>query len=99
MSRSVTGIYGSRCRPTLPGPKPAGLTRVYGDRENEPAKEARMRVPPLYADWFEVGPEGRTAPSTSRLSVLMPPGMYTVKLAVGGQEFSQSLEVRADPNS
>ncbi|OGU07470.1 MAG: sialidase [Gemmatimonadetes bacterium RBG_16_66_8] len=84
---------------TLHGPKTAGLNRVYWDLENEPAKEARMRVPPLYADWFEVGPEGRTAPSTSRLSVLMPPGMYTVKLAVGGQEFSQSLEVRADPNS
>jgi hypothetical protein len=29
----------------------------------------------------------------------MPPGRYTVKLAVGGQEFTQPLELRKDPNS
>jgi hypothetical protein len=28
----------------------------------------------------------------------MPPGRYTVKLSAGGQEFTQPLEVRADPN-
>ena len=58
-----------------------------------------MRVKTLYAEWFEVGPEGRPAPNVGRVSVLMPPGTYTVKLAVGGQEFTQSLEVRKDPNS
>jgi hypothetical protein len=32
-------------------------------------------------------------------SILVPPGTYTVKLAVGGREFTQPLEVRKDPNS
>ena len=29
----------------------------------------------------------------------MPPGRYTVKLTVGGQSFTQPLEVLKDPNS
>ena len=33
------------------------------------------------------------------MSLLMPPGTYTVKLTVDGQEFSQPLVVRKDPNS
>jgi len=43
--------------------------------------------------------EGRAAPGLGRFSVLMPPGTYTVKLSVGGREFTQPLEVRKDPNS
>ena len=35
--------------------------------------------------------------SDGTLSVLMPPGRYTVKLNVGGREFTQPLDVRADP--
>jgi photosystem II stability/assembly factor-like uncharacterized protein len=84
---------------TLQGTRNAGINRIYWDLRNEPTKEARMRVKPLYADWVEVPPEGRTAPGTSRFSVLMPPGRYTVKLAVGGGEYTQQLEVRKDPNS
>jgi hypothetical protein len=34
-----------------------------------------------------------------RLSVLAPPGTYTVKLSVGGRELSQPLTVRTDPHS
>ena len=33
------------------------------------------------------------------MNVLVPPGTYTVKLSVDGQEFSQPLVVRNDPNS
>jgi len=36
----------------------------------------------------------RAAPGFGALSVLMPPGRYTVKLTVGGQSFTQPLEVR-----
>ena len=84
---------------TLTGSANAGINRVYWDLRNEPTLEARMRVKPLYADWVEVPPEGRPAPGVGRFSVLMPPGMYTVRLSVGGQEFTQPLEVRADPNT
>ena len=84
---------------TLRGTKNAGVNRISWDLRNEPTKESRMRVKPLYADWFEVPAEGRAAPGLGRFSVIMPPGTYTVKLSVGGREFTQPLEVRKDPNS
>jgi hypothetical protein len=33
------------------------------------------------------------------MSILMPPGAYTVRLNVGGKTLTQKLEVRKDPNS
>ena len=33
------------------------------------------------------------------MSILMPPGTYTVKLSAGGQELRQPLIVKKDPNS
>ena len=39
-----------------------------------------------------VGPEGRTAPGTGRISLLVAPGTYTVKLAVGGTEHTRTVE-------
>jgi hypothetical protein len=53
----------------------------------------------MYAPHIAVGPEGRVAPGTTRLSLLMPPGTYTVKLVVDGREHTQPLTVRKDPNS
>jgi hypothetical protein len=54
---------------------------------------------PLYAAHIVPGPNGRVAPGTGRLSILAPPGRYTVTLAAGGTEQRQELEVRKDPNS
>ena len=59
-----------------------------------------MRTSPAYAPDIKVGPDGtRNAPGAGRLSILMPPGTYTVKLSVAGQEFSQPLIVKKDLNS
>jgi hypothetical protein len=41
----------------------------------------------------------RSAPGAGRLSILAPPGTYTVQVSVGGKQFTQKLEVRKDPNS
>jgi len=84
---------------TITGTKTAGVNRVWWNLRFEPTKEARMRTSPLYAPEITVGPEGRRSPDVGRVSLLAPPGNYTVKLSVGGQEFSQTLEVRKDPNS
>jgi photosystem II stability/assembly factor-like uncharacterized protein len=85
---------------TLTGTKNVGINRVYWDLRNELTREPRLRTPPLFASDQRLGPEGwRPAPGVGRLSVLMPPGRYTVKLRVGDQEFTQPLEVRKDPNS
>jgi hypothetical protein len=49
---------------------------------------------------FTMAADGtRPAPGFGTLSVLMPPGRYTVRLVAGGQTLTQPLEVRKDPNS
>jgi hypothetical protein len=39
------------------------------------------------------------APGVGQLSILVPPGTYSVKLSVAGREYTRPLEVRKDPNS
>ena len=59
-----------------------------------------MRTKPLYDEPFELDSAGtRDAPGFGALSVLLPPGRYTVQLTVDGQTQSQPLEVLKDPNS
>jgi photosystem II stability/assembly factor-like uncharacterized protein len=83
---------------TLSAPKAAGLNRVYWDLRDEPTREVRLRTSPLYAPEVRVGPEGWRA-GGPRMSILMPPGTYTVRLNAGGKQLTQKLEVRKDPNS
>src|SRR6185369_7463813 len=53
-----------------------------------------------YAPEIRVGADGtRNAPGAPRMSLLLPPGNYTVKLSAGNQERSQPLVVKKDPNS
>ncbi|MGH9928567.1 MAG: sialidase, partial [Pyrinomonadaceae bacterium] len=88
---------------TLTGTKTAGINRVTWDLRGEQTKEVRLRTSPAYAPEIGNGKEGwRLAPDGARMSVLMSPGTYTVKLTVGGAEattLSQQLIVRKDPNS
>ncbi|MFN2530574.1 MAG: sialidase [Pyrinomonadaceae bacterium] len=85
---------------TITGTKSAGINRVTWNLEGEPSKEVRMRTSPAYAPEVGVGPEGwRNAPGAPRMSVLLAPGTYTVKLSAGGQELSQPLVIEKDPNS
>ena len=84
---------------TLRGGNGVGLNRLVWDLRDEPSTEVRLFTNPLYADHIVTGPTGRVAPGTSRLSILMPPGTYTVRLTVDGATQSRPLEVRKDPNS
>ncbi len=90
---------------TLDGTKQSGINRVWWDLRSEPTreKEIRLRTTPLYEPWFHLGPEGWRPiyPNeyTRPISVLQPPGTYTVKLEAGGQEFTQKLTVLKDPHS
>ena len=85
---------------TIRGTKTAGLNRVTWNLEGEQTTEVRMRTPPAYAPEIKVGADGtRNAPGAPRMSILLPPGTYTVKLSAGGQELSQPLIVKKDPNS
>jgi hypothetical protein len=85
---------------TINGTKTVGINRVYWDLRGEQTKEVRLRTSPAYASEIRNGTEGwRLAPDGARMSVLMPPGTYTVKLSAGGAESAQPLVVRKDPNS
>jgi len=85
---------------TLTGTKTAGINRVVWDLRGEQTKEVHLRTSPAYAPEVRNGNEGwRLAPDGARLSLLMPPGTYTVKLSAGGTESTQQLVVKKDPNS
>lgn len=85
---------------TLTGTKNVGINRVTWDLRGEPTTEVRMRTSPAYAPDIQLGPDGtRSAPGAPRMSILQPPGTYTVKLSASGQELSQPLVVKKDPNS
>lgn len=84
----------------LKGTKSSGINRIWWNLQYEPTKEIRLRTSPAYAPEIRVGPKGwRPLPGGGRMSILVPPGIYTVKLTVGDQEFTQPLVVKKDPNS
>jgi hypothetical protein len=99
VSLSILDGSGSTIR-TLRGTGRAGINRVYWNLRNDSSANARLRTKPLYNVEFQMGNDStRSAPGVGRLSVLMPPGSYTVRLTVAGQSYTQPLEVRKDPNS
>ncbi len=84
---------------TIRGTRNAGVNRVWWDLRTEQSREVRLRTSPAYAPEVRVGPEGwRPLPEGGRMSLLVPPGTYAVKLSIDGQEFSQPLTVLKDPN-
>ena len=84
---------------TLEGSNEAGINRVWWDLRGEPSTEIKLRTTPLYADWVDLG-EDRWRPLPGRqITVVEPPGTYTVLLRVGELESSQTLEVLKDPNT
>ena len=96
---SIADAKGQTVR-TLAGTKNVGLNRVFWNLEDEQTTEVHMRTSPPYAPEIKVGADGtRSAPGAPRMSILLPPGTYTVKLSAAGQEFTQPLVVRKDPNS
>ena len=97
---TVSIVDGDRVIRTIAAPKAAGLNRVYWDLRDEPTPEVRMRSSLAFAPDIPLGPDGtRPAQGAGRMSILMPPGAYTVRLNVGGKTLTQKLEVRKDPNS
>jgi len=85
---------------TINGTRNAGINRLTWDLRGEPSREIRLRTSPAYAPEVRVGADGwRPAPDGGRMSLLLPPGNYTVKLSAEGLELSQPLVVKKDPHS
>jgi len=88
------------------GPRPischaeAGINRVFWDLRSELTTQIRLRTAHQYAPEVAPGPQGwRAASGAGRISVLVPPGVYNVKLTVNDQESTQKLKVLKDPHS
>jgi photosystem II stability/assembly factor-like uncharacterized protein len=78
----------------------AGFNRAYWDLRNDTVRTARLRTKPMFNDAFELDANGtRPAPGFGNVTVLMPPGRYTVRLTVGGRQYTQPLTVLKDPSS
>ncbi len=82
---------------TLEGSSDPGINRVFWDFRGAESTPIRKRVPPLYAEWVDYGPE--RVRIQDGLALRHPPGTYTVTLEVGGEEFSEQLTVLKDPSS
>ena len=97
VSMSFTDAAGMTWR-TMKVPGKAGLNRAWWNLESDRAKQTKVRTAPLYATTPGIGYEAKPAPWINRFSMLVPPGMYTVKLTAGTQELTEKLELRKDPN-
>ena len=85
---------------TVRGTKTAGMNRVWWNLRTDQSKEVRLRTSPAYAPDVRLNNEGwRALPEGGRMTILAPPGNYTVKLTVDGQEYSQPLTVMRDPST
>jgi photosystem II stability/assembly factor-like uncharacterized protein len=80
----------------------AGINRIYWDLRYEASNDIRLRTSPLApAPQLRLNAEGwRPVPGGgTQLSILAPPGTYTVKLSAGGRDLTAPLTVLKDPNS
>jgi photosystem II stability/assembly factor-like uncharacterized protein len=82
------------------GSKDPGINRLWWDLRYESSTEVRLRTAPLKPPHVALGPEGwRPLLSDGGVTPLAAPGVYIVKVTVGGKEFTQKLVIKPDPNS
>jgi hypothetical protein len=84
---------------SLDGTKTLGINRVVWDLQGEPSEQIVLRTKPLYADWVNLNDERQRPSPQAQMSVLAPPGTYTVALEVGERTLERELDVLKDPNN
>ena len=76
-----------------------GLNRVWWNLRGEPTEKIIMRTEPQYADWYDMGKKRTRDSNIAPFTILVPPGAYTIEMALGQETFTQSLEIIKDPYS
>ena len=86
---------------TLTAPGGAGLNRIHWDLRYEPTKALKFRTDPLYGHELPRTNDDTRPPAggAPQISILAPPGQYSVTLTIGGRGYTQPLTVRKDPHS
>jgi hypothetical protein len=82
----------------LDGTTHEGINRVWWDLRSEPSAEIKLRTKPTYGEWLDLGDE-RWRSGGGEITILEPPGTYTVVLDLDGSEQRRQLQVLKDPNS
>ena len=82
----------------LDGTTHEGINRVWWDLRSEPSAEIKLRTKPIYGEWLDLGDE-RWRSGGGEITVLEPPGAYTVVLDLDDREQRRQLQVLKDPNS
>ena len=79
----------------------AGLHRVHWDLRSKRTREVRLRTKPEGHAWVDIPDEKGWRPieDGGRISILQPPGEYTVRLTSGDTVLERPLRVLKDPNS
>jgi hypothetical protein len=78
----------------------AGINRVWWDLRTDSTPDIKLRTPPLHLPDYRMDADGtRKFPTGGQMSVLVPPGTYTVKLVGIDADRSQQFVVRKDPYS
>ena len=98
VSIEIRNAAGATIR-TLEATGEKGLNRITWDLREEASTQAVLRTKPLFADWVTLDEERTRAGTIGRISILAPPGEYTVALKVGDTEQTAPIEVRKDPKS
>jgi hypothetical protein len=85
---------------TMKSPAHEGINRVMWDLRSDRSTEIKLQTVPVGVPDFPLGPDGtRSLGGRASVDILEPPGVYTVKLTVAGQDYTQKLTVLKDPNS
>ena len=84
---------------TIAGTNHAGVNRVHWDLRDEANGPVRLLTPPVYAEHIAMEADGRPAPGARRISILMPPGEFGVRLRVGDDTHERTVRVLKDPHS
>ncbi len=91
---------------SLKGTGSAGVNRVMWDLRYEPTFKPKLQTTPPGRPWVELNGEGWRPLVTWDLDLMrgqygprVVPDAYTVKLIVGGQEYTRQVEVLKDPST
>ncbi len=106
VSITIEDAAGTEIR-TLSARSRAGMNRVWWDLRHPSPRLPRFRNDPPNSPWVElIGQEGDRVVYTWDLDLqrghrgpLAVPGVYTVRVKIGEQEFTRSLDVLKDPYS